>query len=75
LSEASRANARLETWLVLPAGEDSLLASLAKIWPKPPLVLASRRPEKMAVVTIRQVQPEAEEAKDQHHNESLDRED
>lgn len=72
LSETSRANARLETWFVLPDGEDSVLAPLAKNWPKPPLVLTSRRPEKMAVVTIRQIQQEDEEVEELNPNESLD---
>jgi tetratricopeptide (TPR) repeat protein len=62
LAEHSRAQVRLETWLLLPDGETSLLAPLIKNLSQPTRLLASRQSEEMAVVTVRRIQWEGPEA-------------
>ncbi len=55
LAESSRGQVHLITWLLLPAGDASPLAHLGQSLTRSPLLLASRRPEEMGVVTMRRV--------------------
>lgn len=55
LSESSRGQARLESWLLLPQGEQSPLAAVSQSWPHPPLILASHQLNEIVVVSIRRM--------------------
>lgn len=58
LSEMSRAQVRLESWLFLPGGETSPLAPLVHTLSQPPKLLASRQPAELGLVTLRRIQGE-----------------
>jgi hypothetical protein len=55
LAESTRGQTRLESWLLLPGGDESPLARLGQGWPRPPTVRASPQPEELAIVTVRQI--------------------
>lgn len=55
LAETARAQTRLDTWLLLPNGDTSPLAAAAATWPRPPIIRASRSPDKLVIVTMRQI--------------------
>lgn len=55
LAEAARAQTRLDTWLLLPHGEASPVAAATANWPRPPVIRPSRKPDEVAVVTLRRI--------------------
>ncbi|HEX9921504.1 MAG TPA: hypothetical protein VGD99_02475 [Anaerolineae bacterium] len=55
LAEPARAQAQLETWLLLPGAETSLLAGLNPNRSRPTMILASPRPDELGVISLRHI--------------------
>lgn len=55
LAEPARAQAQLETWLLLPGAETSPLAGLNPNRSQPTLILTSPRPDELGVISLRHI--------------------
>jgi hypothetical protein len=72
LSESARSQVHVETWLWLPGAEASPLAHLGQGWPRPPGLLASRRPEELGVATMMRISRSESETGPENEGEQLE---